>query len=1160
MRTTRMRAVLLVSVLAAAASADTVTFSDGDFAPADYETSETGTGSSTATTEATGGNPDAYRRISLTVAPFQNVTNAQLLTRASWTPGSQGAIRSARVAYDVRRVFTSVPGATQIRRGLAVKQGGVVHTVQQGVTTSTAWAHFEVADIVPLFPGVDWTDGSAITFGFMDDVATSATGFTLDGGYDNFEVEIDVAAHPVLLRIVDQDGAEIAGSLIRRGSDFYPTGSTVTLPEGQSTFQVLPAIVGGPTVNFGRIEAVEVAPTTTELTFQWITRPVTLRLEDQHGVEIPGSSIRFAASGGIVATGSSATLPVSDPAVYPTLFGSLDVSLLPGVFGGPQLQHLSRPEIAAVTASTTELDYEWTTKTVTFRLNDQDGNELTGSLFRFVLGTVATGSPVTLPIVDTAVYANLGGGDGAGYRVSLVPSVFGGPSDNQLVRTGTPAVVTEATDEIAYEWIGFDCRLALRSAAAAIVPGSTLSPHTVGAPTFFPVNDPATYPTIAGNYAAGYPITVVPGDVAPASATIQFRMMPDHEFDPATFEIGGNSYRLSCDLGFQIPFFETGDLFAWANQGTDLFRFDVTEPLAITETGSCTLTARSGFAFDADGNLYAANPGLRIYDRNLQLIGQVPAGVTLDWPTLRSDHQLVACGPRDVAGHQIHIFDTSDLSAPTLANVVDVPFTDHGGCRPVFDAAGRLWVMTGRGLVRARMDAAGNILDAALFVPRPTADVPPLSPINSSGLAFQASTGLMFLTATNYDLVAVYDPADPTTPVATIHDVCGDGGGSTWSPTFDSDGNLYVECPSADIITFAGASLAGLSGSVQAADLSPGRLSDPFAGSGELAFNPKGKSRDPFSVDAGMNIAVLSEDQGSTSLLGSVTTNPLAETFRMRWLLGGEVVAEQNGVTSLALSLGPLDPLTVGDHVFTFEAEGCMLTVRDTVVVTVENSPPTAAPSGGGVFPSGSAFVVGGQVADHDGDLLSYEWRLGMTILASGTVGTILGGGPVALPGTTLNANDLGVGVHDLDLAVDDGTNAEVVASITVEIFQSDTTAPMCDPDPSTTILWPPNHEMHVVTIAANASDDSGGPVTLAVTVESSDLPDADGDGNTIPDYAILDDGNADGTIRLSLRAERAGKGDGRVYTITITATDEAGNSSTCEVEIRAPHSKGNNQ
>ena len=78
----------------------------------------------------------------------------------------------------------------------------------------------------------------------------------------------------------------------------------------------------------------------------------------------------------------------------------------------------------------------------------------------------------------------------------------------------------------------------------------------------------------------------------------------------------------------------------------------------------------------------------------------------------------------------------------------------------------------------------------------------------------------------------------------------------------------------------------------------------------------------------------------------------------------------------------------------------------------------------------------------------------------------------------------------------------------------------------------------------------------MNITVQSSEPPDTDGDGNTIPDYYIDSVDDQTGLIELRLRAERSGKGDGRTYTIVITATDESGNSSVAEVEILAPHDR----
>ena len=44
--------------------------------------------------------------------------------------------------------------------------------------------------------------------------------------------------------------------------------------------------------------------------------------------------------------------------------------------------------------------------------------------------------------------------------------------------------------------------------------------------------------------------------------------------------------------------------------------------------------------------------------------------------------------------------------------------------------------------------------------------------------------------------------------------------------------------------------------------------------------------------------------------------------------------------------------------------------------------------------------------------------------------------------------------------------------------------------------------------------------------------------------------------MKLQLRAERAGNGPGRIYTITVRASDAAGNSSTQNVTVSVPHNK----
>lgn len=92
------------------------------------------------------------------------------------------------------------------------------------------------------------------------------------------------------------------------------------------------------------------------------------------------------------------------------------------------------------------------------------------------------------------------------------------------------------------------------------------------------------------------------------------------------------------------------------------------------------------------------------------------------------------------------------------------------------------------------------------------------------------------------------------------------------------------------------------------------------------------------------------------------------------------------------------------------------------------------------------------------------------------------------------------------------------------------------------------------VVIQADATENSGS-VTLTASVSSSEPPDSDGDGNTIPDYTTPVIDQSTGEITLQLRSERKGQGTGRTYTITVT--DDSGNQSVADVVVVAPHDKG---
>jgi predicted extracellular nuclease len=101
-------------------------------------------------------------------------------------------------------------------------------------------------------------------------------------------------------------------------------------------------------------------------------------------------------------------------------------------------------------------------------------------------------------------------------------------------------------------------------------------------------------------------------------------------------------------------------------------------------------------------------------------------------------------------------------------------------------------------------------------------------------------------------------------------------------------------------------------------------------------------------------------------------------------------------------------------------------------------------------------------------------------------------------------------------------------------------------------ILWPPNHQYVDVMVTATATDnvDPDPRITL-VSVTSNEPDNGLGDGNTTNDIVIVDD------FHFRLRAERSGRGSGRVYTITYRATDAVGNDATASVAVAAPLNRG---
>jgi hypothetical protein len=195
---------------------------------------------------------------------------------------------------------------------------------------------------------------------------------------------------------------------------------------------------------------------------------------------------------------------------------------------------------------------------------------------------------------------------------------------------------------------------------------------------------------------------------------------------------------------------------------------------------------------------------------------------------------------------------------------------------------------------------------------------------------------------------------------------------------------------------------------------------------------------------------------------------------------------------------------------------------------------------------NGAMGIVEATVLDADGDGLMVVWMINGE--AAGT--------NVLAAGTTTNAytlsitNQFGHGTNEVVFGVtDDGSN---IVSCTSLVIVEDSTPPVIESITATpNFIWPPNHKMRKIALKVVTSDVCG-PTTWRVTsIESNEPIDGLGDGHTSPDWAIK------APHKAWVRAERAGRGSGRVYTINIEVADDSSNTTNGTVKVYVPHDRG---
>jgi hypothetical protein len=135
------------------------------------------------------------------------------------------------------------------------------------------------------------------------------------------------------------------------------------------------------------------------------------------------------------------------------------------------------------------------------------------------------------------------------------------------------------------------------------------------------------------------------------------------------------------------------------------------------------------------------------------------------------------------------------------------------------------------------------------------------------------------------------------------------------------------------------------------------------------------------------------------------------------------------------------------------------------------------------------------------------------------------------------------VGYHATDYA---GNDEAARTTIPIEI---DKTPPTCTVMMTPNSIWPADHKMVPVTARVMVNDPLSGSDGFVLSSITSN----EGDISTETQGFV----NAQASTSGQVLADRLGTGTGRVYTLTYTARDKAGNTATCSGTISVPHDQG---
>lgn len=284
----------------------------------------------------------------------------------------------------------------------------------------------------------------------------------------------------------------------------------------------------------------------------------------------------------------------------------------------------------------------------------------------------------------------------------------------------------------------------------------------------------------------------------------------------------------------------------------------------------------------------------------------------------------------------------------------------------------------------------------------------------------------------------------------------------------------------------------------------------------------------PPYVAYGQSFAVTSPDAASITDVTLLAPNAMTHAFDMNQRFLRPTWVAGPGSTTLTIT-APSDPNLCPPgfyHLFILKSGvpsiSKMIHIAPdqppVAVATVSARVEATGPSGAPVFLDGTAS------SDLESPTLTYQWTEGATVLATTATATV----------------PLSLGSHSITLAVTD--IGGLTTTTTVTVLVSDTTPPVIQTiSASPSLLRSVTDVLVGVTVSATATDAVTPSPALQISTITSSETDPPGDPG--PDIVNT------GPMTCQLRSERFTYV--RVYTVTVSATDAAGNVGTASVPVR---------